>query len=114
MVPLLNMEEVDSLPEVKATYLLFYNFACIENADNYGPLPYQDIKTNKQERPLTYDNLETIYNTAEANIDSIVQNVMSTLRLIVQLGTSRRFRRFLLLIQSVVYKHRILTQTLMS
>ena len=73
MVPLLNMEEVDSLPEVKATYLLFYNFACIENADNYGPLPYQDIKTNKQERPLTYDNLETIYNTAEANIDSIVK-----------------------------------------
>ena len=52
MVPLLNMEEVDSLPEVKATYLLFYNFACIENADNYGPLPYQDIKTNKQERPF--------------------------------------------------------------
>ena len=73
IVPLLNMEEIDSLPEVKATYLLFYNYACIESVDNYGPMPYQDIKTNKQDHPFTYDNLEVIYNTVEANIDSIVK-----------------------------------------
>ena len=30
MVPLLNMQEVDSLPEVKATYLLFFDYACLE------------------------------------------------------------------------------------
>ena len=73
MVPLLNMAEVDSLPEVKATYLLFLDFASIECADNYGPMPYQDLKTNKQERPFTYDDVETIYSTVEANLDSIVK-----------------------------------------
>ena len=73
LVPLLNMEQVDSLPEVKGTYLLFYDYAAIETADNYGPFPYQDLKTNKQERPFTYDNLETIYNTVVSNIDTIVK-----------------------------------------
>ena len=73
LVPLLNMEEIDSLPELKATYLLFLDFASIECADNYGPMPYQDLKTNKQERPFTYDDVETIYSTVEANLDSIVK-----------------------------------------
>lgn len=73
LVPLLNMEEIDLLPEVKATYLLFYDYAAIEVADNYGPFPYQDFKTNKQERPYTYDNLETIYNTVVNNLDSIIK-----------------------------------------
>ncbi len=73
LVPLLNMEAVDSLPEIKATYLLFYDFAAIECVDNYGPMPYQDLKTNKQQRPFTYDDVETIYNTVEANLDSIVK-----------------------------------------
>ena len=73
MVPLLNMEEVDSLPEVKATYLLFFDYACLESVDNYGPMPYQDLKTNKQEHPFTYDDVETVYNSIEANIDTIVK-----------------------------------------
>ncbi|MGI6243974.1 MAG: SusD/RagB family nutrient-binding outer membrane lipoprotein [Prevotella sp.] len=72
VVPLLNMEEIDSLPEIKATYLLFFDMASVECVDNYGPMPYQDFKTNKQKRPFTYDNLETIYNTVVANIDTIV------------------------------------------
>lgn len=73
ITPLLNMAEVDSLPEIKATFLLFYDFGSIECADNYGPFPYQDFKTNKQNRPFTYDDVETIYNTVEANLDSIVK-----------------------------------------
>lgn len=71
-VPLLNMEEVDKLPEIKATMLLLFDYASIECADVYGPMPYQDFKTNKQERPFTYNDLETIYNTVEANIDTII------------------------------------------
>lgn len=73
MVPLLNMEQIDSLPELKATYLLFYDYAAVECADNYGPMPYQDLKTNKQARPFSYDDVESIYNTVVANIDTIVK-----------------------------------------
>lgn len=72
-VPLLNMEEVDKLPEIKAIYLLLYNYAAIQAADVYGPLPYQDLKTNKQEHPYTYDNVQTIYETSINNIDTIVK-----------------------------------------
>ena len=36
-------------------------------------MPYQEIKTNKQDHPFTYDDVEVIYNTIEANIDSIVK-----------------------------------------
>ncbi len=73
MIPLLNMEEVDKLPEIKAAFLLLYDYAAIEAADIYGPLPYQDLKTNKQERPFTYDAMQTIYETTITNIDSIVK-----------------------------------------
>lgn len=72
IVPLLNMEAIDKLPEIKAIFLLIYDYAALEIADIYGPLPYQDIKTNRQAHPYIYNDLETIYNTVEANIDTIV------------------------------------------
>lgn len=72
IVPLLNMTEIDKLPEIKAIFLLLYDYAALEVADIYGPLPYQDIKTNRQAHPYIYNDLETIYNTVEANIDTIV------------------------------------------
>lgn len=72
LVPLLNMAEVDSLPEIKATYLLMYNYAAIEATDIYGPLPYNDLKTNKQEHPYKYDGVDSIYYRTVNNIDSIV------------------------------------------
>lgn len=71
-IPLLNMEQVDNLPEIKATYLLCYDYMALEMADVYGPLPYQDIKTNKQERPFNYDDLQSIYYGIKANMDTIV------------------------------------------
>lgn len=72
MVPLLNMKEVDKLPEIKAIFLLLYDYSAVEVADIYGPMPYQDLKTNKQKHPYSYDGLETIYNTVIANIDTVV------------------------------------------
>ena len=72
MVPLLNHESIDTIPELKAIYLLLYNYSAVEVANVYGPFPYQDIKTNAQTAPFEYQSLETIYNKAVDNIDSIV------------------------------------------
>lgn len=72
ITPLLNMAEVDSLPEIKATYLLMYDYAAIEAADIYGPLPYNDLKTNKQDHPYKYDPVDSIYYATVNNIDTIV------------------------------------------
>lgn len=75
VVPLLNMKEIDQLPEMKAIFLLVYDIAALDVADVNGPLPYQDLKLNKQKHPYTYDNLETVYKTIEANIDTIVNTL---------------------------------------
>lgn len=72
IVPLLNVEEVDKMPEIKAVFLLLYDIAALQTTDIYGPMPYQDIKNNKQKHPYTYDSVETIYNTIVENIDSCV------------------------------------------
>ena len=71
-VQLLNHKLIDSIPEMKAVYLLIFNTAALENADIYGPFAYQDVKTNKQSAPYNYDNLETIYKSIVANIDTAV------------------------------------------
>lgn len=71
-VQLLNHKSIDSIPEMKAVYLLIFNTAALENADIYGPFAYQDVKTNKQSAPYNYDNLETIYKSIVANIDTAV------------------------------------------
>ncbi|MGP1590273.1 MAG: SusD/RagB family nutrient-binding outer membrane lipoprotein [Prevotella sp.] len=71
-VQLLNHSLIDSIPEMKAVYLLLFNTAALENADIYGPFAYQDVKTNKQSAPYNYDNLETIYRSIVENIDTAV------------------------------------------
>lgn len=71
-VPLLNRPEIDSIPEMKAVYLLLFNYASQEVADLYGPFPYVDYKANKTEAPFTYNDLRTIYVNIEANIDTIL------------------------------------------
>lgn len=70
LVPILNTDEINNLPELKAAYLLLFNFASIERADIYGPFPYRMFKTNQLTPPFTYDPLETIYNDVLTNIDS--------------------------------------------
>lgn len=72
VIPLLNHPMVDQIPELKALFLLFYNYSAIEVADIYGPLPYTDLKTNKQTHPYVYNDLRTIYHQAVQNVDSIL------------------------------------------
>jgi hypothetical protein len=71
-VPVLNRPEIDSIPELKATYLLLYNYVSQEVADLYGPFPYVDYKANKTDAPFTYNDLRTIYVNIEANVDTIL------------------------------------------
>lgn len=72
IVPLLNNGSVDTIPELKALYLLMYNYASIEIADIYGPMPYTNYKNDVEKSPFEYEALRNIYYAAEANIDSIV------------------------------------------
>ncbi len=71
-VPILNHPDVDSIPEIKAIFLLLLDFGSQEVADIYGPYPYADFKANKEVSPFTYNDLKSIYYTIEANIDTIV------------------------------------------
>ena len=72
LAPILNNGDIDSIPELKAAYLLLYNYAAIENADLFGPMPYNDFKSNREESPFTYNDLRTIYYSAVDNIDTCV------------------------------------------
>lgn len=71
--PLLNNSKLNDIPELKAIYLLLYNYSAIENADLYGPEPYVDFKNDKQTSPFTYNDMRTIYYSAKENIDNIVK-----------------------------------------
>lgn len=70
MVPLLNHSAVDTIPELKAIYLLLYNYSALEVTDVYGPFPYTELKTNKEVGPFSYDDVRSIYMAIEANIDT--------------------------------------------
>ncbi len=61
MVPLLNHPMIDSIPELKAIYLLMFDYATQEIADQHGALPYRQFMVNQQEAPFTYNSLKEIY-----------------------------------------------------
>ncbi len=73
LTPLMNHPSADTIPELKALALLFYNFAAVRNTDLYGPMPYQDFKLNKQHAPFKYDSQEFIYKRAVENINLFVE-----------------------------------------
>ena len=72
VVPVLNHALIDSIPEMKAINLLIYSYGAAEMADVYGPFPYQEYKENRTEAPFEYNDVESIYKTIIANIDTIV------------------------------------------
>ncbi|MBR1468685.1 MAG: SusD/RagB family nutrient-binding outer membrane lipoprotein [Prevotella sp.] len=71
MVPLLNHPAIDSIPEMKAIYLLMFDFSTQEIADVHGALPYDEFLANKQHAPFTYNGVEHIYKSIVAHIDLI-------------------------------------------
>lgn len=72
ITPVLNNGALDSIPEIKALYLLLYDYSALEAVDLSGPLPYFDYKGNVETSPFTYDDVRTIYYAVEENIDTIV------------------------------------------
>lgn len=71
MIPLLNHPAIDTIPEMKAIYLLMFDYATQEIADVHGALPYDDFLVNKQGAPFTYNGLEHIYRNIVAHIDLV-------------------------------------------
>ncbi|WP_302402981.1 SusD/RagB family nutrient-binding outer membrane lipoprotein [Leyella stercorea] len=61
MVPTLNAEKIDYMPELKAIYLMLFNYSAIENVDLFGPMPYNDHKNYVEESPFVYDRVKDIY-----------------------------------------------------
>lgn len=73
MVPTLNAEKIDYMPELKAIYLMLFNYSAIENVDLFGPMPYNDHKTIREESPFVYDRAKDIYYQVKADIDAAIE-----------------------------------------
>lgn len=71
LTPILNHPDIDSIPELKAIYLLLFNYASQEQADLYGPFPYFDFKRNKMEPPFEFNDVRSIYYAIVDNIKVI-------------------------------------------
>lgn len=72
MVPLLNHPDIDSIPEMKAIYLLLFDYSSQEIADIHGAFPYDNFLHNKQVSPFVYNGAEFVYKAVIAHIDSII------------------------------------------
>ncbi|MDY4402840.1 MAG: SusD/RagB family nutrient-binding outer membrane lipoprotein, partial [Prevotella sp.] len=69
---LLNTEKIDSVPELKAIFLTLFNYSAIENADLFGPMPYQEFKALRDKSPFEYNNVQTIYYGVKKNLDDAI------------------------------------------
>lgn len=72
IAPLLNTEKIDSVPELKAIFLTLFNYSAIENADLFGPMPYEEFKTLRDKSPFKYNDVRTIYYGVKKNLDDAV------------------------------------------
>ena len=73
MVPTLNAEKIDYMPELKAIYLMLFNYSAIENVDLFGPMPYNDHKNYVEESPFVYERVKDIYYQVKADIDAAIE-----------------------------------------
>lgn len=72
IAPLLNIEKIDSVPELKAIFLTLFNYSAIENADLFGPMPYEEFKALRDKSPFKYNDVRTIYYGVKKNLDDAV------------------------------------------
>lgn len=72
IAPLLNTEKIDSVPELKAIFLTLFNYSAIENADLFGPMPYEEFKALRDKSPFKYNDVQTIYYGVKKNLDDAV------------------------------------------
>ena len=73
MAPTLNAEKIDYMPELKAIYLMLFNYSAIENVDLFGPMPYNDHKNCVEESPFVYEKVKDIYYQVKADIDAAIE-----------------------------------------
>ena len=72
IAPLLNTEKIDSVPELKAIFLTLFNYSAIENADLFGPMPYDEFKALREESPFKYNSVREIYYGVKKNLDDAI------------------------------------------
>ena len=68
----MNTEKIDSVPELKAIFLTLFNYSAIENADLFGPMPYEEFKALRDKSPFKYNDVRTIYYGVKKNLDDAV------------------------------------------
>lgn len=68
---LLNHPQIDSIPEIKAVFLLYYSIAAQEMADLSGPFTYLEDKKNLEE-VTEYNDVRTIYYGIYDNLNTII------------------------------------------
>ena len=72
IAPLLNTEKIDSVPELKAIFLTLFNYSAIENADLFGPMPYEEFKALRDKSPFKYNDVRTISYGVKKNLDDAI------------------------------------------
>ena len=72
IIPLLQHPAIDSIPEIKAIFLLYYCIAAQEMADLSGPFTYLEDKKGIED-VTEYDDVRTIYYGIEENLNTIVE-----------------------------------------
>lgn len=70
IMPALHHPSIDSIPEMKAIYLLYFCLSAQEQADLSGPFTYFEDKKNV-DNPTTYNDVQSIYNDIVQNLDTI-------------------------------------------
>ena len=68
---LLNHPQIDSIPEIKAVFLLYYSIAAQEMADLSGPFTYLEDKKNLED-VTEYNDVKTIYYGIYDNLNTII------------------------------------------
>lgn len=72
LAPLLNHPMADSIPELKAINLLFFDYAAIDCANLSGPFTYfEDLRG--VENPSEYNSVKDIYFAVEQHIDDAIE-----------------------------------------
>ena len=67
-LPVMRSADALGLKEVGAMCNIMYCYSALELSDVYGPFPWWDYKTDKQESPLTYTPMPEIYDSLFFNL----------------------------------------------
>ena len=72
IAPLLNHESIDAIPEMKAIYLLMFDYSSIEIADLYGPMPFTAFLNNQDQPPFPFEAQSDVYKKVFTHLERIL------------------------------------------